>query len=488
MENHSLYDIEKRSNASLEIMTIIFKHKRKVLTVFASVVLTVTVGALVIPPVYEASSTLLVKMGREYVNRPEVGESSPVVTMNQEGIINSEIQIMTNKDLYAKVINTMGIRTLYPALADKQSAKVSPLDMSVQRFEKAVTVEGVKKSNVIQVSFQHEDPQVAARALNLLVDYYKEKHLQVFSEPQSSFLEQQREAYSQKLRQAENNLEGFKQDNKVYSLEEQRTLLLRQRMELDTAAKNADSSMSELEKKTATLKDQLKNISTSEANYSASERERIIIEAKARLLSMQLNEQQLLKKYTENNRLVVNARKEIDMVKNFLSEQEVEVSQKSRIGTPIYQEMRKELMRAESDLNSQRTKAAFIKAQLRSVDRDVKSLDLSEQRLSSLNREKSLYEKSYQAYAGRAEDARMLDEMNRLKLANISVIQPAAVPVEPIGPKKLLLLISGIIAGLVFGVGSAFVAEQSNRNFSTAARVEKLLGVPVLIAIPYDKA
>jgi len=40
-------------------------------------------------------------------------------------------------------------------------------------------VEGIKKSNVIQVSFQHEDPRDAAEAVNLLVDFLTEKHLQV---------------------------------------------------------------------------------------------------------------------------------------------------------------------------------------------------------------------------------------------------------------------------------------------------------------------
>lgn len=487
MENKPIYEIEQRSTSGREILTIIFKHKSKVICTFVSIVLTVAVGTFLVDPVYEAKSTLLVKMGREYVNRPEVGDNAPVITMNQEGIINSEIQIMTNKDLFAKVIKKMGIATIYPRLASNPPAKVNALDVSVQRFEKAVAVEGLKKSNVITVSFQHKDPQVAANAVNLLVDYFREKHLQVFSEPQSSFLEQQREAYSQRLKDAENSLEDFKQKNKVFSLEEQRTLLLRQRMELDTAAKNADSSISELQKKTATLRDQLKNISTSEANYSQSEREKIIVEAKARLLTLQLNEQQLLKKYTENNRLVVNARKEIGLVQDFLREQEDEVSRKSRTGTPVYQDLRKELLKAESELSAQRAKSASVKGQLGSIEREIQSLDLTEQRLSSLNREKSLNEKSYQAYAGRAEDARMLDEMNRLKLANISVIQPAVVPVEPVKPKKWLLLLTGFLAGGVFGVGSAFLAEQRSRNFSTPERVEKLLGVPVLISIPYDK-
>jgi uncharacterized protein involved in exopolysaccharide biosynthesis len=93
-------------------------------------------------------------------------------------------------------------------------------------------VEGIKKSNVIEVAFQHKDPQVAARAVNLLVDDYKAKHLQVFSDPQSSFLEKQLAEFETKLKESEGRMEDFKQKNRVFSQEEQRSLLLKRYQEV----------------------------------------------------------------------------------------------------------------------------------------------------------------------------------------------------------------------------------------------------------------
>ena len=75
---------------------------------------------------------------------------------------------------------------------------------------------------------------VAAKALTLLIDFYKEKHLEVFSNPQSLFLEKQLTEYQQRLKESEDALESFKQKNRVYSLKEQRSLLLKQRIDLDT--------------------------------------------------------------------------------------------------------------------------------------------------------------------------------------------------------------------------------------------------------------
>ena len=149
--------------------------------------------------------------------------------LNQEEVTNSEIQILRNRDLIEKVITTLRLERIYPELLINSPANVKPMDAAIAQFEKHLKVEGVKKSNVIQVSFQHKDPQVAAAAVNLLVEFFKEKHLQVFSDPKSSFLETQLMTYDQKLRVSENTLQAFKQKTGVFSLDEQRTLLLEQR-------------------------------------------------------------------------------------------------------------------------------------------------------------------------------------------------------------------------------------------------------------------
>ena len=300
-------------------------------------------------------------------------------------------------------------------------------------------------------------------------------------------MEQQLEGYTLKLKESENYLESYKQRNRVYSLEEQRTLLLKQRMELDTALKNSANGISEVQKKAATLRNQLKTISTSETNYAQPESDRIIVDAKVRLLALQLNEQELLKKYTENSRMVINARKDIELVKNFLKEQQLEQQHdagiRAKTGSPLYQDINRELLRAEADLNSLIAKAASIRTQMQTVDREIGSLNLTEQQLANLKREMIVNEKNYQSYQDRAEESRRLDEMNRLKMANISVIQSAAPPIEPVKQNRAKMILLGILFGAAAGFGSAFLAESISRNFSCPEKVERLLGLPVLLSI-----
>ena len=97
-------------------MTILFKRKVAILTIFLATVITVTVGSFLMAPTYEAKSSLLVKFGREFIYRAEVGDKAPMIAFNQEEAINSEINILTSRDLVERVIKTIKLENIYPDL------------------------------------------------------------------------------------------------------------------------------------------------------------------------------------------------------------------------------------------------------------------------------------------------------------------------------------------------------------------------------------
>jgi uncharacterized protein involved in exopolysaccharide biosynthesis len=320
----------------------------------------------------------------------------------------------------------------------------------------------------------------------MLVDFLKEKHLQVYSDPKSSFLEQQLSAYEQRLKESQNQLEVFKQKYRVFSLEEQRTLLLKQRTDLDTAFKTAHNQVGELQNKLSSLKNQMQTISKDVPLYTETERYKIIDDAKAQLLSLQLKEQELLQKYNEDTPLVVNVRKEIKIVQDFIKRQEEDLRGKVRTGQNIvYQDIEKEMIKTQADLSSQEAKSVTLRGQVAQLDREMQTLDLRENELQNLKRELAANEKNYKTYLEKAEEALISDDLNRQKMANISVIQAAAVPSKPIKPKKALNIALGIILGAVSGLGLAFFSEYTNQGLSTPESAERHLGLPILGTVPY---
>ncbi len=81
------------------------------------------------------------------------------------------------------------------------------------------------------------------------------------------------------------------------------------------------------------------------------------------------------------------------------------------------------------------------------------------------------------------EEARISDEMNRRKMANISVIHAATVPVEKLKPKKAVNHLHGHPRRHRGGLGFALFSEYTSQKFSTPEIAEKRLGLPVLTTI-----
>ena len=483
MGKHVPLEQEPPAPGLRDFLTVLFKRKIRIVTIFLTTVVTVTIVTFLLPPTYEAKSSLMVKFGREYVNRPGVGDTRSLMALNQEEVLNSEIQILTSPELIGKALATLKVETVYPDLVESPPKNMTPMEAAILIATKKLTVEGVKKSNVIELAFQHKNPQVAARFVNLLVDYYKEKHLQVFSDPQSSFFDSQLAQFEQKLKQSENRMEAFKQKNRVFSLGEQRSLLLGQRSELDTSLKKTQNQVDELQKKLSSLRSQQEERAKDKSLYTTTERDRIITEARSRLLDLQLKEQNLLKQYNENNRLVRNIREEIQLVQVFLKEQELEISGKVRTGNPVFQEVEKELIKAKAELSSQIAKAAAQKVQLAKVENETGSFDLLENQYQNLKRDLESNEKNYRIYLERQEEARISEEMNRQKMANISVIQAATAPAEKIKPKRKLNILFGILIGIIASLGFALYSESTSQKFSTPESAERRLGLPVLATL-----
>lgn len=468
-----------------DIIRVLFKHKVKISLVFLTITAVISGGTFLLTPVYEAKASLLVKLWKEDSSRLGLGSgnSGTYLTLSQDELANTEIQVLTSRELADKVVRTLGVRALYPDLLENPKVQ-DPMAAAVDAFGQDLKVTGVRKSNVITIAFQHSDPKVTARAVNLLVDAFKEKHLALHSDPQSSFIGSQLDSFHQKLRDSENSLQQFQQSNNAFSLEEQRSLLLRQRTDLDTSYKTTRNTIRELGNKIASLRAQMNHISKNNTRYTHTERDRIVIDAKSKLLELQLKEQELRRKYTESNRLVVNARREIDLVNQFLREQEEGIAGKVKTGNPVYQSLELELFRAEGDLNAQSAKASSLKGQLSQLDQQIAALDLSENKVQNLRREIAINEKNFRTYADRQEEARISEAMNNLKLSNVSVIQSATVPSKPIKPNNKLNVLLGLVLGAISSLTLAYVCESMTQTFSDPESVEAYLELPVLLSIP----
>ena len=456
----------------MEFLVMLFRNKKKSLFTFTLVTLLAIASALLMDPVFEARSTVLVKMGMEFLAQPELSEKINPMPIDQERIISSELQILSSKELLDKVIKEIKVERIYPDLVAAAPGEIPPHELAVLRFEDKLKVAKVKNSAVIGVSFQHKDPQIAAQAVNILVERF-----------QSNFLQQQLENYTNKLNASQDALEKFKAETNIFVPQEQRSLLLTQRSSLDALLKASENGINELVKKVSTLESQAKLVAKSGNSYNLPQTDTQIDGAKTKLLALMLEEQNLLKSYKPSSTLVVNVRNNIRVTKEFISEQEKQAEAKSRTGNEVYLAIFRQLQTSKADLDALKAKTANIREQLREINQSIRVINLNEQKLEDLKREKLINEKNYETYVNRAEESRLLDEMNKQKLSNIRVIQSASVPAEPVSMSKAQVIILGVVGGMILAVVSAFLSDKTRQTFSTPRQIEKALMLPVLASL-----
>lgn len=475
--------MNEKPGSTRDILTMLFKQKKKIIITFFAVVIVITLGTFLISPTYEASSSLLVKFGREYLYTPEVGDGRPMsMATSQEELLNSEVQILTNRDLIEKVIGALGVSTLYPSLPAFKG--VSGSDAAVKEFRKNLVVEPAKKSNVIQVSFQHGNPACAARAVNLLVDFFRDKHLQIYAGTPSAFLSQQLADYRAKLKESEDKLEAFKQEHRIYVLDDQRASLLTQRSEVDKTDRDVEGRIAEVTTKIASLQTQMRAIPSQIPVSSENERLRTTDDAEGQLLTLRLKEQEFIEKYREDNRLVVNLRKEIALLEGFMKKRNEQHAKKVITGrNGVYEDIEKELIKSQAERGSLVSRREAVRGQMGFIDKELKVLDANSTGFQALKREVALNEKNYQTYLERTEDARIADTMNRQKMANISVLHAATVPTEPVKPHTGYNFVLALVVGSISGLGLAFFSEYTKQSISTPESAEKKLDLPVLGSI-----
>jgi len=484
-----------------DFLYIVFKRKIQIFTFFCSTVFVVTLITLLWKPIYEASSQILVKVGRENVYVPAGGNMNPVVRVDREEQRNSEIEILKGRSLAKEVVKAIGPKVIYKDLSVKESGtrgaleNANPREMllnkATQILQNELEIKGIKKANVIEVSFKHHNPRMAATVVNGLVKFFLDRHLEVHKNPHShKFFKEQSQAYKERLRNTENSLQALKAEHDITSLDEERKLYLTQAANLKDDLNRTIAQETETKGRITQIQRQLTTTSkTITQGREVDQNPYLINTLEARLVELELKEKELISKYTDQNRLVRNVRGKIRIVEKKLKEQEGKHYGKTLFGpNTIYQRLQEALFQNRADLAAFSDKKIIQSAQLAEYRNKSKKLNQIELALRRLRNQLDVDQENYRLYLTRFEESRISNAMDAEKIANISVFEPAFPPLNPISPNVRLNLALGVFLGMFGGIFLAFFMEYLDDSLDRPEDVERHLDLPVLVSIPELKA
>lgn len=129
-----------------------------------------------------------------------------------------------------------------------------------------------------------------------------------------------------------------------------------------------------------------------------------------------------------------------------------------------------------------------INAQIAALDSQIKSLNNTLKQLPDLQRQYlQLYrevEVKTQLYTALLNSYQQLRIAKAGEIGNVRIVDTAIKPVEPIKPKKLLILILSIFLGGFLGILLALLRNIVRTGIKDAQQIENELGLPVYATIP----
>jgi capsular exopolysaccharide synthesis family protein len=334
---------------------------------------------------------------------------------------------------------------------------------TVQQLKAIVEAEHQEGTNIIDIKIISKDPYESASLANGFAHAYrnyniKEKNKKTYET--KTFIEEQLRLTSDKLKEAEKELQSFKEGYALISMDTQTQNTLDKLYTVETAYEKIKTEKEEVAAQLRLLGDDKKgSIRRSKEVFFSTGPDSPLYTYKEKLSELFLKRQTLLINFTAEHPQV----REID----------------NQIRAVIY-EAQKVL---KTLLHSLETKTKDYSDKLVQVRQENKRLPEKALRLIRLQREVDLQASLYSQLKEKYQET-LIQESS--KVEEVSIVKPAVPPDKPSNiPSKFLVLGTGIAMGLIIGIVFAFLAETFDTSMGRIEDVEELLHVPVLGVIPF---
>ena len=478
-----------------------FRHGRLMVLSFLAIFLSVAVITWLTPARYEAEMKILVKRERvDPVVSPEANTQFATTADLNEQDLNSEVELLKSRDLLEKVVVASGLDarparsflgTLMTVLEGGTQGRVSGRDLqmfqAVRNLERNLSVEPLKKTKLIVVSYKSPDPQLSAKVLQTLVRLYLEKHVEVHRVPGAlDFFQNQTEQYRKGLVDAEQRLAGFGRKEGVVAAQMAKEITVRKLNDFEVTLQQTHAAIAETEQRIGALEEQGASTParlTTQMRSSANPY--VLQQLKSTLLNLELKRSELLSKFTSDYRPVQEVETQIAQAREALAREENDpVREETTDRDTTHEWLVGELAKARAELTALRARETATSQIVTTYRAQAGQLSQTEITQQDLIRSAKTAEENFLLYTRKQEEARIRDALDRQRIVNVSAAEEATVPALPSSPNRAMNLILGALLACLASVGLACTVDYLDSSFRTPREVEIFLNTPVLAALP----
>lgn len=463
---------------------LILKRRASLLvSTFAGVFLVAVAVALLYPPVYQSSGTIVVES--QQISSDLV--QAAVTSFAEERIEVIKQRVMTRENLLRivekyKLFN--GVRTAYTPseLVDEMRGRI---DVT---FVNATVPAGNQRASTaiaFKVSFEHRDPQLAYGVANELVTLFLEENVKVRTEraaQTTEFLTQEADKLKVELETLEKRVATYKQEhgnalpenmNMVMNSMERTESELR---EVERAYRSAQEELRVLDVELASARSGIGVGSAPSATLSpVQELERTRADY-ARLSSL----------YTPIHPDVRAAKRKIEQLEQSIASSGSGTSPVRTSSDPVVARVEARIAATKARLGVLGQQQGALRARLNNMEREVMKAPQVERGLSSLMRDHQNAQKKYDEIRAKQMTAQVSENLEGdRKAERFALLEPPELPDKPIKPNRKKMIILGFFLAVAASFGMAMLLENINGGVRGVPALESITSIPILAAISY---
>jgi succinoglycan biosynthesis transport protein ExoP len=463
---------------------IIRKRRWTILTAFSVLFAAVLAGSLKEKPVYRAKA--LIEIDKENPSVANLQEMFPLDEVT-DAYLETQYRVLASDDLAERVIHQLGLdrqaeflpsARAWPWTTSAAPAPSSPPSIDgaavpdlpiretvLRRFQDRLDIRPIRRSRAVELRFDSQDPELAARAVNAVAENYIQKNLEArwdATQRASEWLSLQLKDLKVKLEKSEDDLQKYAAANGLLYLETNKgdaeSIVNQSVREIQQELTKAEADRFEKESIFRLVQ------SGDYGSLPGVFDNKLLQDLTVRLADLQRQNAQLAATFTEDYPKVKETQGQILEIQSSLERERWRAAQK--ISNDYFAALRREKLVRE----------AFAKKQAeanRIAEKSVQYGILSRE----VNTNKGLYE-------GLLERLKEAGVSAGLKASNIRIVDPGTVPYRPIAPNYPINLGLAAFLGLGLGVSMAFLKEHLDQTIRYSEDVFHFLGVPVLGFIP----
>ena len=431
-----------------KLFSLMIEKKKIVLAIVVICTIIATIVAFILPKSYQSTTLVRVKSG---------GSSSAMagyaamaagfgidIGGGSSGSPESYIELMKSREVLEPIIAELD-------LPDEDKEKLTVEDFAKKNLE----VINIKKTDLITIAAYGKTPEEAQMISQGVADNFLALMTKLNKEDNSTtlkFLDERIKIAKEEMETAENKLQAYQQEHKIYAPDEQAKAIITNLNTYDTTIAQLQAQSEGDSAKLAGVTSQLEQQNASLLEYNVSDNTNIgniresIVNKRVELVGLQ-------QQFTDEHPDVIKAKEELNSLERSLSDEIAKaVNSQSVTLSPVQSNLLKDKISTEVQISVNNASLEALKAKQAEAQESIATLSADSVEYMRLERNAKITGQVYTSLVQNYEQTRIQEAKDSM---DIQIIDAADLPKEdmPAKPNKKLIVVIGFVLGIMISFG-----------------------------------